>query len=156
MINPFQFSPKAPFGELGTLLELKTWMVENGCNFQSYQIDSGSIAEGYILETEGDSFVWKYTERGKERVVHTFENECDAVTYAFKQINGDVWAWCHMVGFLKSKVMLTILKIILRYRNVVFYEDAIPYGGRHDLRYRVYVHGRDASLVADLRKPFGR
>lgn len=154
MTKPFDFKPSDPTTQPKTLLDLKLWMEANGCNFLSYQVGSSSIAEGFVLEKEGNFFVWKFTERGVENVIKAFESESDAVAHAFEEIKTDVWAWSHCIGFLSSKTGLATLQTILQNRKVSYYDDVIPYGGEHNPRYRVYVHGSDAVAVADLRERF--
>lgn len=131
-------------------------MEENGCNFLSYQIDSAPISEGFILAKVGTSFQWVFTERGVKRVEKVFDCESDAVVHAYTQIKDDSWAWSHLVGFIKDQVKLTALKKSLQRRGIHFYDDMIPYGGKDDVRYRVYVHGCKAEAVADLQRVYGR
>jgi hypothetical protein len=155
MSRRFDFNPKEPVAELKTVQSLKSWMEENGCNFLSYEIDSARIAEGHILAPVGSSYHWIYTERGVESVVKRFDNESDAVFFAYNQIKVDGWAWSLMVGFVSEMEELNALKNCLTKKKIPFYEDSIPYGGKDDLRYRVYVHGSHANAVSDLKERFG-
>ena len=156
MKSQFDFRPKEPATEPTSIRALKAWMKNNGCNFLSYNIDSAGIAEGYILAPVGSAYHWMYTERGKETVVERFANECDAVSFAYQQIKSDGWAWSHMVGILDGKKELNALKESLTRMQIKYHEDSIPYGGKYDLRYRVFVHGSQADAVSDLRKKFGK
>jgi hypothetical protein len=149
------FTPNLPAIELKTVQDLKSWMKENGCNFLSYDIDSGPIYEGFILAPAGSSFFWFYTERGVETPLKVFRKEADAVAYAYDHIRNDGWAWSHMVGFTSDKTILEQLTSCLEMRNVAYYVDKIPYNGPSDVRYRVFVHGSNAELVSDLETQFG-
>jgi hypothetical protein len=155
MSRKFDFHPREPVVEPITIQSLKSWMEENGCNFLSYEIDSAPISEGHILAPVGSWYHWIYTERGTESVIETFAKERDAVSFAYRKIKADGWAWSHMVGLLKEKEQLTALKDRLTNMQIPFFEDSIPYGGKDDLRYRVYVHGSQAEAVSDLRETFG-
>ncbi|MDD7972468.1 hypothetical protein [Roseinatronobacter alkalisoli] len=155
MPQAFDFKPDEPTAELRTIHDLKSWMVKNGCNFLSYQIDSAPIYEGFILAEVRSFFHWIYTERGVERTDMVFRCELDAVSYAYKHIRDDGWAWSHMVGFAKDKAQLGALRNCLQSRNIAYYEDEIPFGGKDDTRYRIYVHGSRAEAVADLKLEFG-
>lgn len=154
MKRRFDFCPEEPAVEPKTVQALKSWMEECGCNFQSYQIDSLPILEGYILAEVRDTFHWIFTERGVETVVRVFGNETDAVSYAYEKIKADGWAWSHVVGFVKTKKELMALKSSLEKLQIPYHEDSIPYGGKSDIRYRVFVHGSAAELVSELREEY--
>jgi hypothetical protein len=149
------FTPHRSSSALATLRDLKAWMVENACDFLSYQIDSAIIHEGFILAPVGSSFNWIYTERGIETVQKRFKSEAEAVSYAYEQIRGDGWACSHLIGFLREKTQLQALKLALQDRSIDYFEDAIPYGGKDDMRYRVFVHNACAAAVADLKEKYG-
>lgn len=154
MKRQFDFSPEEPTVAPKTVQTLKAWMEKCGCNFESYQIDSSPIVEGYILAKVGDSYHWTFTERGVERVDQVFGNEAEAVSYAYEKIKADGWAWSHIVGFVKTKKDLMALKSSLDKLQLPYHEDSIPYGGKADIRYRVYVHGSARELVSELRKKY--
>ncbi|MEJ8561723.1 hypothetical protein QTO30_11160 [Yoonia sp. GPGPB17] len=150
MTRPFDFKPIDPETRLTTIHALKAWMIANRCNGWSYDIGGSTIFEGYRLIQNAASFDWVYTERGVESVVKRFAQESDAVAYAFAQIRRDGFAWAYHVCSVRELAQRDAIKHELESRNIGYYDDAIPYGGMKDMRYRIYVHVSDADAVTDL------
>lgn len=155
MKNSFKHQPVAAAPLPKNMDALKAWMTSNCCNFLFYQIDSKVIPEGFILEKKNGRFTWCYTERGTKKIDCWFDDEKDAVAHAYREILNDAWAWSHMIGFLKSRDELEILKKLLFERKIQFFDDSIPYGGKCDPRYRVFVFGCDILKTIDLCQRFG-
>lgn len=148
------FAPVDPETPLTTINDLYDWMVENFCNFNSYRLDGHPTTDGYYYEKTESGYTWVARDRNIEVDRWTFHTEAELVTHIYELVRADGWAWCHIVGFMDSMDELAELKAELQQRGINFYEDSIPYGGPDDPRYRVFVHGRDAAQVADLRERF--
>ncbi|MEM7059361.1 MAG: hypothetical protein AAF557_17390 [Pseudomonadota bacterium] len=154
MTRKFDFRPAPPDRTLTTLDQVKTWMHQSGCNFIGYQIGHASIDEGYILRQERGEFTWSYSERGKITRLETFDDEASAVAFAVQRICEDAWACSHSIGIAKNPRVLTEIISTLDARRIAYFQDEIPYGGPNDPRYRVFVHGKHAAQVADLREKY--
>ncbi len=135
-----------------TEIELVKWMEDNCYHFDGYSINGNFIYEGFGIEKNGNLYSWYFTERGNRENLKYFSTEKEAVNFAFEQIKTDQTAKTHCIAILKNEDELKSLTSELEKRGVKHRFDKIPYGGKNDIRIRVFVIGCDIKKVQDLKK----
>jgi hypothetical protein len=136
---------------MNTIDELENWMNEH-CYSDSYAIGSRTIFEGFGLKKENENFIWYFTERGQHNNLRTFNSEKEAVDYAHRQIFSDKYANRHLLAMVESVLESEKIMNELKYRNITFESDQIPYGGLNDIRTRIFVFGCDIIKANDLKQ----
>ncbi|OIQ15418.1 MAG: hypothetical protein BM557_11275 [Flavobacterium sp. MedPE-SWcel] len=139
---------------LKTIRELEQWMKENCFNFDSYSINGNFIYEGFGIDNSGGLFIWYYTERGERDNLKYFVTESEATIYAYNQIKADKWAKAHCIGFTQNKMKSIELGNKLNEMNIAFFQDEIPYNGKHLFSYRTFVFGCDVRKVIGLKQEY--
>lgn len=134
--------------------ELENWMKENCFNFNSYSINGNMICEGFGIATSENLFVWYYTERGQREILQSFKSESEIIAFAFHQINVDMWAKTHCIGFSEDKDKIIELENLLKQMNIEFFEDKIPYYGIKRPVYRVFVLGCNIKKTEYLKEKY--
>lgn len=137
-----------------TIEALRQWFEDHCYSDHNYAIGDRFVHEGHGLRQVGATFVWYYTERGREDILKTFDAEPKAVAYALQAIENDHFASSHLVGIVRNPADEHALLHELAIRNIGFWKDSIPYGGLNDRRTRVFVRGCDIRKVEDLREKY--
>lgn len=130
--------------------ELRQKLYEEGCNASMYAIGQrGSASDAYCLTHHGNEWQVYYTERGVDQSpFYTSESEADACQYFFEYIMR--FRHDHWVGFFRSERAADELMEKLQVIGLHPRKDAIPYRGKKDLRYRVFVEGREIFPAKEL------
>jgi hypothetical protein len=134
--------------------ELEQRLVAEGCNPNNYCIGPPQrpVTDIYCLDQlEGEWQVF-YTERGRdEPPIFTTRDETDACEYYYRQITS--MRQDHLVGFFRSEVNARALMAKLEAAGLNPRQDAIPYGGWADPRFRVFVTGK---AIFETKKLLGK
>lgn len=123
--------------------ELSRRLEEEGCNPALYAIGSrGTASDAFCLTSSGSKWKVYYTERGKdERPIFESRNEAEACDFFFGHIMS--MRHDHCVGFFRSHERADELFQRLQEFGLSPWRDQIPYDGPTDLRYRVFVAGKE-------------
>jgi hypothetical protein len=131
--------------------ELKTRLIEEGCNAMFYSIGRGG--SDCFCHTQ-DHGAWRvfYTERGQDSPpIFETASEKEACDFFFQKIMGI--RHDHLVGFFRSEDEAQSLALTLSQHGLESWQDKIPYGGADDPRFRVFVSGK---AIFKARELFGR
>ena len=128
-------------------------MADHGYHHRAIAVGQNPV-QGHALRHGPYGFEWSYAERGEEQVEQVFHSERDAVHFAMGKLRHSSTAREHLVGFLRDLAMRDALIAELDSRGISHRHDSIPYGGKADPRYRVYVWGRDIDRCRDLSDRF--
>jgi hypothetical protein len=130
-------------------IELAKRLLEEGCNPSKYAIGSrGGASDAFYLSRRGAQWQVCYTERGQDlQPIYISDSESQACDFFFQYIMA--MRHDHCVGFFKSKGNAVALDHELRELGVLSWSDQIPYGGKHDPRYRVFVTGKEIFVARE-------
>ena len=129
--------------------ELERRLEEEGCSRAHYSIGYRDSDVYCLMKIDG---MWKmfYTERGLDQET-MFESESEEAAcefffkYQTERIRHD-----HIVGFFHVRANVKPLIAKLSEHGVQAGEDAIPYHGWHDPRFRVFVVGKDFFKAREI------
>lgn len=129
--------------------ELAERLLEEGCNPSMYAIGSrGGASDAFCLSHRDAQWQVCYTERGLDSPpIYASGSESQACEFFFKYIMA--MRHDHCVGFFKSQDNAVALEHELREPGVISWSDQIPYGGKHDPRYRVFVTGKEIFVARE-------
>ena len=129
--------------------ELERRLVEEGCSKSHYSIGYRDSDVFCLLNENG---IWRvfYTERGLDQEpIFESPSEEEACEFFFKyqteRIRHD-----HIVGFFHVQANVKPLIAKLAEHGIQTREDAVPYHGWHDPRFRVFVVGKDVFKAQDI------
>jgi hypothetical protein len=134
------------------LADVTSYLREHGCG--GFGVGTAFGDDIYVLYEEGGRFHIDYVERGSCRQPQSIhDDEAEACARFVARILGFEHPWC--VGIFASKDTAAALTARLEAEGLRVGNDAIPYGGWSDPRFRVFVYGTDlaraqALLDADL------
>ncbi|SDI16158.1 hypothetical protein SAMN05216588_11232 [Pseudomonas flavescens] len=133
-------------GELARRLE------EAGCNPINYAIGTAHPAnDALTLRHDGRRWTVQYSERGQDAApLLRTADEAQACQFFFDAVMA--MQHLHCVGFLRSTQRAEALAQRLLEAGLSPHCDQIPYGGKQDLRHRVFVTGQ---AVFDARRLLG-
>jgi len=118
-----------------------------------YHIGSGWSACGdtFCIDQVNGRFEVFYVERGERgETFHCCESESAACDAFLATLDLERFSRAHCVGFFNAKSAADGLSERLRSIGITVHRDAIPYNGVTDLRYRVFVFGRDKLLAQGM------
>jgi len=129
--------------------ELERRLLEEGCSPHNFSIGHQG-SDVYCLDNKFGTWRVYYTERGEDHSPifesQSEEEACEFYSdYIMTKIRHD-----HMVGFFKSEHNAKALREKLARNAIQSHQDKIPYGGRIDPRYRVFVVGKDIFRAREI------
>jgi hypothetical protein len=134
-----------------TVRELERRFVEEGCNPNNYCIGPPQcpVTDIYCLDQMDGEWQVFYTERGRDDPpIFTDTDETEACEYYYRQITS--FRQDHCVGFFRSEENARALMAKLQAAGLYPHQDAIPYGGWVDPRFRVFVTGKAIFTAREL------
>ncbi|MDB6029284.1 MAG: hypothetical protein JWM68_5507 [Verrucomicrobiales bacterium] len=111
-----------------------------------YHIGSawGVCGDTFCIERVGGQFEVFYVERGQRgEAIHRCESESAACDAFLAALDRERFSRAHCVGFFTTKSEADSLSERLVSAGITVHRDAIPYSSTTDMRYRVFVFGRD-------------
>ncbi len=104
----------------------------------------GACGDTFCIEMIGGQFEVFYVERGQRgEAIHRCESESAACDAFLAALDRERFSRAHCVGFFTSKSDADSLSERLACADITVHRDAIPYSSTTDMRYRVFVFGRD-------------
>ena len=130
--------------------ELEEALKSEGCNSANYAINLCDAASDVFCLTErSGKWCVFYTERGIDHSpIFSSESEFEACNFFYNHIMSHEQNHC--VGFFISESNAFEFQAELNKNKILSKSDAIPYGGAHDLRYRVFVYGKAIFQVKTI------
>lgn len=142
--------------QINTLKDLQLYMDSECFNDYTYSIGKKptNLFEGNVLNFDGQKYVYYYTERGKKRIIKEFTSKLDACRFVFEELRNSKTGRQHCIGLTKTKLKIEELCNLLNERSIKYEMDSIPYSGKNDLWYRIFIFGRDILKAKDLEKEY--
>lgn len=129
---------------------LTQYLADEGCSPANYAIGTrGSASDAYCLTHSGGQWSVYYTERGLDRTP-IFESADEEEACAFFRNFIMNMRHDHLVGFFRAESAAQALQAVLERYGIPTLEDAIPYHGWHDPRFRVFVVGKDIFKTREI------
>jgi len=113
----------------------------------------GACGDTYCIERVGGQFEVFHVERGQRgEAIHRVESESAACEAFLAVLDRERFSRAHCVGFFTTKSEADTLAERLGSTSITVHRDAIPYGSSTDMRYRVFVFGRDKLRAEEIIK----
>ena len=135
------------------LKELSDFLQNECYQEQTYHIGSGwkVCADAYCLEQTNYGHEIFYVERGERgKAIQNFTNEDEACRAFIKLLNQQQFSKAHCIGNFTLKEEADAIAEQLISTGITLHRDAIPYSSSVDLRYRVFVFGRDKIRAQEI------
>lgn len=130
--------------------ELAQYLADEGCSPGNYAIGTrGSASDAYCLTHSDGQWRVYYTERGLDQAP-IFESSDEEEACAFFRDFVMNMVHKHLVGFFRAESAAQALQAVLERYGIPTLEDAIPYHGWHDPRFRVFVVGKDIFKTREI------
>jgi len=136
--------------------ELLSQLVSEGVNPLIYRLEAIDGGEGqdncYRLRRSGQAWEVCYLERGSYRTLGTFATETAACDDLFARIDKEVNARSHLLAWFSEKSKADELVATLLQAGIKpTHRDASAFANQSDIRYRVFVDGRDLEAAGRMR-----
>lgn len=134
--------------------ELEQRLLAEGCNPNNFCIGPPRcpVTDIDCLDQVDGEWQVFYTERGQDSPpIFTTRDEAEACEYYFQRIMA--LRHDHCVGFFRSEELTRALVEKLELAGLAPRQDAIPYGGWKDPRYRVFVTGKAIFKTREILGP---
>lgn len=118
-----------------------------------YHVGSGwgACADTFCVERIGGQFEIFYVERGQRgEAIHRCETEAAACEAFLAVLDRERFSRAHCVGFFTTKSEADRLSERLASAGIIVHRDAIPYSSTSDMRYRLFVFGRDKIRAQEM------
>jgi hypothetical protein len=117
----------------------------------SHWFNWGACGDTYCIEQIGGKFEIFYVERGQRgKTIQQIESETAACETFIAILNRERFSRGHCVGFFTVKSAAGALAERLTSLGIGIHRDAIPYSSSTDLRYKVFVFGRDKIRAQEI------
>lgn len=137
-----------------TASELEQRLLQEGCNPNNFCIGPPRCPVTDIDCLDQVDGEWRvfFTERGQDSPpIFTTRDEAEACEFYFQRIMS--MRHDHCVGFFRSEKLARSLIAKLEEHGVTPRQDAIPYGGWQDPRFRVFVSGKAIFKTREVLGP---
>lgn len=118
-----------------------------------YHVGSGwgACGDTYCIERVGGQFEIFYVERGQcGEAIHRCESESAACEAFLAVLDRERFSRAHCVGFFTTKSEADRLSERFATAGIAVHRDAIPYSSTTDMRYRIFVFGRDKIRAQEI------
>lgn len=132
--------------------ELLERLAREGINPLSYRLEtingSGGLGDCYCLRRSGPSWEVTYRERGSYETLGTFATETEACDDFFARLDREATARSHLLTWFSEKAKADhFVAILLQAGIKPTHRDAPAFATRSDIRYRIFVDGRDLEAA---------
>jgi hypothetical protein len=136
-----------------TIKDLAAYLKKEGYLKTSLSIGSFGriIYDGYGIEYTPSGYSFYYSERDVKKTLATFNSEKEVCDFAYHKIRKEDSLKQHCILFTKSLRRFDRYCAALNKRNINYKTDSILYKNEDDLRYRVFVFGKDLSKTRFMR-----
>lgn len=113
--------------------------------------DWGACGDTYCIERIGGQFEIFYVERGQRgKTIQQVESESEACAAFLAVLGRERVSRTHCVGFFTTKSDADTLAERLVSAGIGIHRDAISYSSSSDMRYRIFVFGRDKIRAKEI------
>ena len=139
---------------MDTILELEKYLEDICASFTELSIGKHYAPEGIIVEKSCNKYNYAYSERGNKRILKSYDNECDLVQYALKDLQGNKWLTAHVVVATFDKDEVVEAEIYLYSKRITFTRNDIPNYKPGFTAYRIFVFGTSVKLLDNFKKKY--
>lgn len=137
--------------------ELLERLAHEGINPLSYRLETvsggGGHGDCYCLRRSGPSWEVTYRERGSHEILGTFATEADACDDLFARLDREATARSHLLTWFSEKAKADdFVAILLQAGIKPTHRDAPAFANRSDIRYRIFVDGRELEAANKIRE----
>ena len=131
------------------LLERLTCEGINPLMYKIETIDEGAGQDNcYCLRRSGPSWEVSYLERGSHRILGNFSSESAACDDFFARLDRESIARSHLLTWFSEKAKADdLVARLVRAGINPTHRDAPVFANRNDIRYRIFVDGRDLEAA---------
>lgn len=134
-------------------------LAREGINPLSYRLETIDGGDGqddcYCLRRSGPSWEISYLERGQHRTLGNFATETAACEDLFARLDKEPTARSHHLAWFPEKERTDALVAVLLQAGIKpTHRDAPAIANQSDVRYRVFVDGRDLEAARRIRDRF--
>lgn len=139
--------------------ELFEGLTREGINPLSYRLETIDRGDGqddcYCLRRSGPSWEVSYLERGSHRTLGTFATEAAACADFFARLDREATARSHLLTWFSEKARADDLVAVLLQAGIKpTHRDAPAFADASDIRYRIFVDGRDLEAANKIRERY--
>jgi hypothetical protein len=119
----------------------------------AYHVGSGwgDCGDTYCIDRVDGQFEVFYVERGQRgKPIHRVQTEAEACATFLDVLDHARFSRAHCIGSFTAQSEADALAQLLASAGIKVHRDAIPYGGPSDMRYRIFVFGRDKIRAEEL------
>lgn len=136
--------------------ELEKYFEEECFSFAGLSIGKHQAVEGYIIETNIDSYDFCYSERGNKIVLKSFYEERELVAYVYGKITADRWNKAYLVARSWSEKEIQQAECELKSKNIEFERNDVVNYSKGKTIYRIFVFGKDVKILDDFVKKYNK
>jgi hypothetical protein len=138
-----------------TSKEVADRLAREGINPSAYRIETIDAGDGqdecYCLRQSGPSWEVSYLERGMHRALGSFATESSACDDLFARLDREPTARSHLLAWFPEEAKADDLAALLLQAGIrPTHRDAPAFASRTDIRYRIFVDGRDIDAARKL------
>ena len=134
--------------------DLEKRLEEEGFSFAEITIGEHHAPEGIVIERNGATYNFCYSERGIKTVIKSFSREKDLVEYAYKELSADMWNKAHLVARVWTEYEIVQAEQELKKNDIVFERNDVPNYSQGRTAYRIFVFGRDVEKLDEFKKRY--
>jgi hypothetical protein len=137
--------------------ELLERLAREGINPSTYRVETisggGGPGDCYCLRRRGPSWEVTYRERGPDEVLGIFATEAEACDDLFARLDREATARSHLLTWFSEKAKADeFVAILLQAGIKPTHRDAPAFANRSDIRYRIFVDGRELEAANKIRE----
>lgn len=132
-------------------------LAREGINPLRYRLETIDAGEGredcYCLRRSGPSWEVSYLERGSHQTLGTFATEAAACDDVFARLDRETTARSHLLTWFSDPAKADgLVAVLLQAEIKPTHRDAPAFANGSDIRYRIFVDGRDLEAANEIRE----
>ena len=139
-----------------SIKDLEKYFEEESYSFTELTIGKHFASEGHVIEKNGNTYNFCYTERGTKRILKSFFNERELVKYVYEALSKDKWNRAHLVAWLWNADEVYNAEQELKNMNIAFERNDIPNYSQGKTAYRIFVFGKDIKKLTEFIEKYFR
>ena len=134
--------------------ELEKYLEDECYSFAGINIGKHHAHEGIVIEKNGDTYEFGYSERGNKRILKSFSSEQELVGYALEKLQADKWNKAHLVARVWSEAEIQQAEAELKNYNIRFERNDVPNYLQGKNVYRIFVFGKDYLKLTEFAEKY--
>lgn len=135
------------------LQELSAYLQNECYQPTAYHVSTGwsNCGDAYCIDKIGSQYEVFYVERGeRKQTFHCGDSESAACDAFLSFLDRERFSRAHCVGIFIEQSEADVLVKRLALAGIQVHRDVIPYSSSIDMRYRVFVFGRDKIRAQEM------